>query len=57
MKTFTRFIQEDFNSHGAQQFLMPVSTVSKRAGSKVASSAQTIMMFYERVIRNHSQPN
>ena len=54
MKTFTRFIQEDFNSHGAQQFLMPVSTVSKRAGSKVASSAQTIMMFYERVIRNHS---
>lgn len=50
MKTFNLFIQEDFNSHGAQQFLIPVSTVSKRGGPKVASSAQTIMMFYEHVV-------
>ena len=50
MKSFSKFIIEDFNSHGAQQFLIPVSTVSKRGGPKGAASAQTIMMFYERVM-------
>ena len=50
MKSFSAFILEDFNSSGAQQFLIPVSTVSKRGGPKVASSAQTIMMFYEHVM-------
>lgn len=50
MKSFANFVLEDFNSHGAQQFLIPVSTVSKRGGPKGASSAQTIMMFYEHVV-------
>lgn len=50
MKTFEKFIKEDFNSHGAQQFLISVPTATKRYGSKVASSAQTIMMFYEHVL-------
>jgi hypothetical protein len=49
IKSFANFISEDFNSHGAQQFLIPVSTVLKGGGPKGASSAQTIMMFYEHV--------
>lgn len=49
IKLFSRFILEDFNSSGAQQFLIPVSTVSKGRGAKVSSSAQTVMLFYEHI--------
>lgn len=47
MKSFAEFIIEDFNSHGALQFLIPVSTNTR--GSKGSSSAKSVMMFYENV--------
>lgn len=44
MKTFNLFIQEDFNSAGASQFLISMSADSKKAKN---SSPQSVMMFYE----------
>lgn len=44
MKSFSTFIIEDFNSNGAQQFLIPVSTASKKTKD---ASTQSVMLFYE----------
>lgn len=47
MKTFYQFIGEDFNSHSASQFMIPVSTISRRGS--VEDSGKTTMLFYEHV--------
>lgn len=50
MKTFNQFIKEDFNSNGAQQFLITVSEIIK-GSKKASSSARTVMVFYEHVTK------